>query len=91
MDNAKRILNSLKMNCDILGDLVREMPYSPRRLVIITVGRIIRMWMVLGVINSLKGLFVEWNYGRRRRREMIVKYIIELGGSLFLVMTLSTQ
>lgn len=86
--NAKPILNSRKMNFETLGGLVREMPYSQRRLLVITVGRIIRAWFILRVINSLQALIVEWNY--RGRREMIVKHIVELAGGLYLVAILST-
>lgn len=89
MGNAKPILNSLKMNFETLGGLVREMPYSQRRLVVVTVARIMRMWFILRVINSLKALIVEWNY--RGRREMIVKHTVELAGGLYLVAILNTQ
>lgn len=75
------------MNYETLGGLVREMPPSQRRLVVIIVGSIIRMWMMLRVINSLEALIVEWNHGRRR--EMIAKHVVELVGSLFLVIILN--
>lgn len=77
------------MNFETLGGLVREMPYSQRRLLVVTVGRIMRAWFILRVIHSLQALVVEWNH--RGRREMIVKHIVELAGGLYLVAILSTQ
>ena len=83
--NAKPILKSLKMNYETLGDLVRPVPYSQRRLIVVTVGRFTRMWMILRVIECLKAL------SHRSRREMVVKHIVQLAGGLWLVMVLSTQ